>query len=61
MALLPLLRLAALHQADITIIRPAVLRPADITLIRPAVTHQADTITLQLQQHMTEESRSLSP
>ena len=48
MALLPLIRLAALHQADITI-------------IRPAVTHQADTITLQLQQHMTEESRSLSP
>ena len=85
-ALLTLLRLAVLHQEDITIIQPAVLRPADLTLlrlvvlhqedltttrpavllpadpirIRPAAIHQAVTPTLQLQQHMTEESLSLS-
>ena len=72
-ALLTLLRLAVLHQEDITTTRPAVLLPAGITLllpavlrpadlirIRPAAIHQADTTTLQLQQHMTEESRSLS-
>ena len=70
---LTLLRLAVLHQEDITTTRPAVLLPAGITLllpavllpadlirIRPAAIHQADTTTLQLQQHMTEESRSLS-
>ena len=61
MALLPLLRPAVLHQADITLLRPAVLHQADITLTRPAVIHQADPIPLQLQQQMTEESQSLSP
>ena len=57
---LTLLRLAVLHQEDITTTRPAVLLPADPIRIRPAAIHQADTPTLQLQQHMTEESLSLS-
>ena len=59
-ALLTLLRLAVLHQEDITTTRPAVLLPADPIRIRPAAIHQAVTPTLQLQQHMTEESLSLS-
>ena len=57
---LTLLRLVVLHQEDLTTTRPAVLLPADPIRIRPAAIHQAVTPTLQLQQHMTEESLSLS-